>query len=79
MSLGLKPLQQLQQAVGRISAKTLADRVVTQALPSELQGLGTAFNAMLDRLDNSVTRLSEFSGDLAHEMRTPLAILLGTS
>ena len=77
VSLGLKPLQQLQQAVGRISAKTLADRLVTQALPSELQSLGTAFNAMLNRLDNSVTRLSEFSGDLAHEMRTPLATLLG--
>lgn len=36
-----------------------------------------AFNMMLDRLDDAVTRLTQFSDDLAHEMRTPVATLLG--
>ena len=79
VALGLKPLQRFKQAVGGISAKTLAARLGTDGLPSELQGLEQAFNLMLGRLDESVTRLSQFSGDLAHEMRTPLATLLGTT
>lgn len=77
VSFGLKPLQRFKQAVGKISAKTLADRLDTTQLPAELYGLGTAFNSMLERLDDSLTRLSQFSGDLAHEMRTPLSTLLG--
>ena len=76
-SLGLKPLQRFKRAVGGISAKTLTDRLDIGRLPSELHGLATAFNSMLERLDDSVTRLTQFSGDLAHEMRTPLATLLG--
>lgn len=79
VALGLRPLQRFKQAVGGISAKTLAARLATDGLPSELHGLGQAFNSMLGRLDESVTRLSQFSGDLAHEMRTPLATLLGTT
>lgn len=39
--------------------------------------LAVGFNAMLDRIDQGVRRLSEFSADLAHEMRTPVATLLG--
>jgi len=77
VALGLKPLQTFKQAVGGISASSLTARLDTARLPSELQGLGQAFNSMLDRLDDGVTRLSQFSGDLAHEMRTPLATLLG--
>jgi two-component system heavy metal sensor histidine kinase CusS len=36
-----------------------------------------AFDAMLDRLEESFTRLSQFSGDLAHELRTPVTNILG--
>lgn len=77
VSLGLKPLQRFKQAVVGVSANTLAAQLDTHGLPTELQSLGAAFNSMLERLDDSVTRLSQFSGDLAHEMRTPLATLLG--
>ncbi len=77
IALGLKPLRQFQHAVAGISTKALRSRLATDGLASELQALAQEFNAMLDRLDDGVTRLSQFSGDLAHEMRTPLATLLG--
>ena len=46
-------------------------------MPLEIAGLVEAFNAMLDRLDDSFRRLSDFSSDLAHELRTPVNGLLG--
>lgn len=77
IAIGLRPLRQFQNAVAGISTKALMTRVTTDGLASELQGLAQEFNAMLERLNDGVTRLSQFSGDLAHEMRTPLATLLG--
>jgi two-component system heavy metal sensor histidine kinase CusS len=77
VSLGLKPLLQFKRAAGAVSAQALASRLSLEGLPGELRDLAQAFNAMLDRLDEGVSRLSRFSGDLAHEMRTPLATLLG--
>lgn len=74
--LGLRPLRRLREAASRVSARSLSEHLDLAGLPSELQNLGQAFNTMLDRLSEGVTRLSEFSGDLAHEMRTPLATLL---
>ena len=45
--------------------------------PRELQPLAIAFDAMLARLEDSFTRLSQFSADLAHELRTPVANIMG--
>ena len=45
--------------------------------PGELQPLALGFNNMLGRLEDSFTRLSQFSADLAHELRTPISILRG--
>jgi len=45
--------------------------------PRELQPLAIAFDEMLKRLDDSFTRLSQFSADLAHELRTPIANMIG--
>lgn len=79
VSLGLKPLQRFKLAVGSVSATTLTERLDTSGYTTELQELAQAFNSMVKRLDDGVTRLSQFSGDLAHEMRTPLATVLGRS
>jgi two-component system heavy metal sensor histidine kinase CusS len=46
-------------------------------MPGELKDLSHAFNRMLARLHESFTRLTQFSSDLAHDMRTPLTNLLG--
>jgi two-component system heavy metal sensor histidine kinase CusS len=45
--------------------------------PAELQSLAASFNAMLDRLEHGYERLLQFSADLAHELRTPIGVLIG--
>src|SRR5213079_1601520 len=53
------------------------ERVALAGWPRELQPLAVAFDAMLKRLDDSFRRLSQFSADLAHELRTPITNILG--
>jgi two-component system heavy metal sensor histidine kinase CusS len=55
----------------------LHERVPPNEWPRELQPVAIAFDEMLDRLEDSFTRLSQFSADLAHELRTPLANIRG--
>lgn len=74
---GLAPLKRLNAVAAAVTTHNLAQRLDVQGLPRELAALGAGFNAMLVRIDAGVHRLTEFSGDLAHEMRTPVATLLG--
>ena len=74
---GLRPLGEMTRSVGRIGPAHLNERVTPASWPRELQPLATAFDDMLERLDDSFTRLSQFSADLAHELRTPVANMLG--
>lgn len=74
---GLLPLRRFAAVAGSVSSQSLTGRIEIEGLPTELRTLAASFNAMLTRIDEGVTRLTQFSGDLAHEMRTPIAILLG--
>ncbi|MEO8438622.1 MAG: heavy metal sensor histidine kinase [Spartobacteria bacterium] len=74
---GLRPLKHLAESVERVGATHLHERIPASGWPDELQPLPLAFNKMLSRLEDSFTRLSHFSADLAHELRTPIAILRG--
>ena len=74
---GLRPLGQMAQLLGRIGPDQLKERIGSTGWPRELQPLAIAFDQMLMRLDDSFTRLSQFSADLAHELRTPIANMLG--
>jgi two-component system, OmpR family, heavy metal sensor histidine kinase CusS len=74
---GLRPLRQMTQSLGRIGPDQLKERIGSEGWPRELQPLAMAFDQMLTRLDDSFTRLSQFSADLAHELRTPIANMLG--
>ncbi|MBA3544796.1 MAG: heavy metal sensor histidine kinase [Chthoniobacterales bacterium] len=74
---GLRPLKHLAESIERTGATRLHERVPVAGWPEELQPLALAFNKMLTRLEDSFTRLSQFSADLAHELRTPIAILRG--
>lgn len=73
---GLAPLQGIRQAVAKISSQDLATRLPTMQIPPELTELVDTLNAMLARLDEAFRRLSDFSSDLAHELRTPVSNLL---
>ncbi|HSH38981.1 MAG TPA: heavy metal sensor histidine kinase [Chthoniobacterales bacterium] len=74
---GLRPLAAMTSSVQRIGPKRLDERVAPAGWPRELQPLAVAFDEMLDRLEDSFTRLSRFSADLAHELRTPIANIRG--
>jgi len=74
---GLRPLEEMKHSLERIGPTHLNERVASANWPRELQPLAIAFDEMLKRLDDSFTRLSQFSADLAHELRTPIANMLG--
>jgi two-component system heavy metal sensor histidine kinase CusS len=74
---GLRPLAQLTRSLKRVRPTRLHERVPPTEWPRELQPVAAAFDDMLDRLEDSFTRLSQFSADLAHELRTPVANILG--
>lgn len=74
---GLHPLEEITEKTEKITAAKLHERVSGQAWPHELTTLAVAFDGMLDRLESSFTRLSEFSSNLAHELRTPINNLMG--
>lgn len=75
--IGLKSLEQIRRVASSIMPHDISQRLNEAGLPIELKELARAFNTMLDRLDEGVKRLSEFSGDIAHELRTPISNLLG--
>jgi two-component system heavy metal sensor histidine kinase CusS len=74
---GLKPLKDITQATERVTASQLHERIVANGWPEELASLARSFDGMLDRLEDSFKRLSQFSADLAHELRTPINNLRG--
>ena len=73
---GLAPLRAMGREVGSITAGHLDARLSADAVPAELADLAETLNRMLSRLEDSFTRLSNFSSDLAHELRTPVSNLL---
>src|SRR5207253_8606590 len=74
---GLLPLQQMTQSLERIDPNHLDARVGKTTWPRELRPVATAFDGMLARLENSFTKLYQFSADLAHELRTPISNIRG--
>jgi two-component system heavy metal sensor histidine kinase CusS len=74
---GLRPLGKMTRALKRVGPKQLHQHVGTVDWPRELQPLAVAFDDMLHRLEDSFVRLSQFSADIAHELRTPIANIRG--
>ncbi|MEY2161193.1 HAMP domain-containing protein [Rhodanobacter sp. FW106-PBR-LB-2-11] len=71
---GLAPLKRITNAAREVTPKHLSARMPTDPpWPRELDELVTVFNSMLARLEEAFGRLSRFSSDLAHELRTPLS------
>lgn len=73
---GLAPVREMTEVAQNITAIRLNDRLPMGTLPVELLDLAKAFNGMLSRLEDSFRRLSEFSSDLAHELRTPIGNMM---
>jgi two-component system heavy metal sensor histidine kinase CusS len=73
----LRPLGDMTHALKRVGPKQLHERVSAAGWPRELQPLALAFDDMLGRLEDSFKRLSQFSADIAHEVRTPIGNIRG--
>ncbi|XQA70806.1 heavy metal sensor histidine kinase [Xanthomonas sacchari] len=74
--LGLRPVQRLSADAQRIGPHDRR-RLDLPRLPRELEDLGASLNAAFDRLDAAYAQQESFNADVAHELRTPLASLIG--
>lgn len=72
----MAPLKKIRAEAAHITAQHLDQRLSTESIPQELVGLVETLNTMLARLEEAFARLSGFSSDLAHELRTPVTSLL---
>ncbi len=70
-------MKEVAETARRIGSSTLNERIHAEGYPVEIRVLALAFNAMLERLEESFARLSRFSADIAHELRTPVNNIRG--
>lgn len=73
---GLAPLHEISRRTAGITADHLDERLPVEAMPRELAEVASNLNEMLARLETSFHRLTDFSSDLAHELRTPISNVL---
>src|ERR1043166_10199233 len=73
----LRPLAAMRRVLERVQPAHLNERIDPARWPTELRPLAASFDQMLIRLEDSFNRLSQFSADLAHELRTPIGNMLG--
>ena len=73
----LSPISSLTATMESVTAKGLDQRVALRHEDEEFRRLIQVFNGMLERLERSFLQATRFSGDAAHELKTPLAILQG--
>lgn len=74
---GLQRMREFENKIEQITADSLHERIDLKEWPKELKSFGKKFNMMLDRLQASFNQLSQFSSDIAHELRTPINNLRG--
>ena len=76
---GMAPLHALARDLQAVSAASLGHRLTTPDQADELVPVIAQFNALMQRLEAAYRQLEGFNADVAHELRTPLAILISRS
>ena len=71
----LKPLHRFTAQVEKVQLNNLADMRIDEDVLPEFRQLSHSFNQMLERLNNAFTAQRQFTGNAAHELRTPLALM----
>lgn len=74
---GIRPVEEMATTARHISSSNLQERIRPEGYPFELASLAGTFNQMLDRLEGSFERISRFSADIAHDLRTPVNNIRG--
>ena len=71
----LKPLHSFAARVEKVQTNNLTDMKITENVLPEFRQFSHSFNQMLDRLDQGISAQRQFTGNAAHELRTPLALM----
>ncbi len=71
----LAPVDQITQTARTISAQNLSSRLIVPRTGDELQRLSETVNGMLDRLEAAFKKITQFTADASHELRTPVAVM----
>jgi heavy metal sensor kinase len=71
----LSPVDQITRTARTISAQNLSSRLVVPPTGDELQRLSETLNGMLDRLESAFKKITQFTADASHELRTPVAVM----
>ncbi len=73
---GLAPLRAMREQTQAVTAQQLSHRLPVDSVPVELAELAQSLNEMLARLEEAFLRLTDFSSDIAHELRTPVSNMM---
>ncbi len=71
----LKPLRDFTSRVEKVQPNNLTDMKITEEVLPEFRQFSKSFNQMLDRLDEGFSAQRQFTGNAAHELRTPLSLM----
>lgn len=75
----LKPVDRVTRAALGIGIGNLSERLPVPAAKDEIQAMAVAWNQLLARLEAAVSRLSRFSADASHDLRTSITVMLATA
>lgn len=71
----LRPVDRITATARQISIRNLSERLPVPDSSDELERLAATFNAMLERIESSVSQIKQFTGDASHELRGPLSFV----